>query len=102
MAKSDQEGIYHFGATYERTYETEDLDLEVAKEVLLPRLVNFGMQDADVTIEGCKAGIRVCRRGGYLPCIEKISERIYAITAMGSRGLLYHAYFGKQLAEEIL
>ena len=31
MAKSDKEGLYHLGATYERMYESEDLDLEVAK-----------------------------------------------------------------------
>ena len=69
--------------------------------MLIPRLVHFGIQATDLTIEGCKAGIRVCRRGDYLPYIEKISKRVYAITAMGSRGLLYHAYYGKQLAEEI-
>jgi glycine/D-amino acid oxidase-like deaminating enzyme len=33
--------------------------------------------------------------------VKEVSSRVWVITAMGSRGLLYHAYFGEKLAQAI-
>ena len=47
----------------------------------------------------CRAGIRVTNPAHYFPILEQINPKTWVMTAFGSRGLLYHAYFGKQMAE---
>jgi glycine/D-amino acid oxidase-like deaminating enzyme len=87
------------GSTYERETidDRPDLaaalrDLEPFKEKVLPQ----------GKLLSCKAAVRVARRGTYIPIAEKIDARTYVLTAMGSRGLLYHAYFGKMATQEII
>lgn len=53
-------------------------------------------------IEGCRSGIRLCRKEGYLPLVGPAGPHRWIFTGMGSRGLLYHAYFGEQLADQVL
>jgi glycine/D-amino acid oxidase-like deaminating enzyme len=53
-------------------------------------------------IEECKAGIRVVNSKHYLPIVGKLSEGLWVMTAMGSRGLLYHAYAAEELSKAIL
>jgi glycine/D-amino acid oxidase-like deaminating enzyme len=46
----------------------------------------------------CRATLRVMRAGHYFPIAERVTDNVWALTALGSRGLLYHAYLGKLLA----
>jgi glycine/D-amino acid oxidase-like deaminating enzyme len=48
-----------------------------------------------------RAGMRTSRPKGYRPILQKISEKIWVFSGLGSRGMLYHAYLGKALAEAI-
>ncbi|MBI2743725.1 MAG: FAD-binding oxidoreductase [Chlamydiales bacterium] len=96
------EGRCMLGATYERGYTSSLPDLEVAKQEILTRVGSFFPQVSLFEIDGCRAGIRVARKGHYLPIIRKLKERVWVCTAMGSRGLLYHAFAGKMLAKAIL
>jgi glycine/D-amino acid oxidase-like deaminating enzyme len=85
-AKTASGEICHIGATYERDFIDESACLETATELLKP----------ETKVLDCKAGIRVTNPAHYFPMIEQINPKTWVITALGSRGLLYHAYFGNQ------
>ena len=38
----------------------------------------------------------------YLPIVGRLKNNVWLITAMGSRGLLYHAYCAEKLSEAIV
>jgi glycine/D-amino acid oxidase-like deaminating enzyme len=99
IAKEEQPDLYHLGATYEKGEIDEQPCLETALQQLKPKaeLLYPGLGLLDVL--ECRAGIRVNRQGHYIPLLEKIDARTFAVTAMGSRGLLYHALFAKMLKE---
>ena len=91
------EGLVQLGSTYEHHYESDSPDIEVAKrdlrekrDAFFPRQ-NFSPMD-------CRAGIRSCVKGSYLPIVKQLTKNSYVFTGLGSRGLLYHAYYGRELA----
>jgi glycine/D-amino acid oxidase-like deaminating enzyme len=83
-------GTCYVGATYERGYTHDLPDLPQALKGLEGHFPEFC-----TTILDCRAGIRVVNRTHYLPIAQKLSEKLYILTGMGSRGLLYHAHFTK-------
>lgn len=99
---AEGEGRCMLGATYEHGFTSALPDLEVAKREILPRIASFFPKVSEFTIDGCRAGIRVARKGHYLPIIRKLEDGLWACAAMGSRGLLYHALAGKMLARALL
>jgi glycine/D-amino acid oxidase-like deaminating enzyme len=88
MAVTEDPYICHFGSTYERDFTSDAPCLETAVQLLKPRL----------PVLGCQAAIRVTNPAHYFPILEEIQPKVWVITALGSRGLLYHAYLGKKLA----
>ncbi|HSX12661.1 MAG TPA: FAD-dependent oxidoreductase [Rhabdochlamydiaceae bacterium] len=99
MTKMESAHHFEIGSTYERGFEDDQPCLEAALKDLLSSKERF-LKDAKIV--DCKAAVRVARKEGYLPIAEKIGPRAYVLTGMGSRGLLYHAYYGKLLAQSIL
>ncbi len=91
-ALTEKEGVCHLGATYERYFTSEHPSFEMAIHLLKPHL----------PVLGVKAGVRVTNPAHYFPIIEKINERSWVVTALGSRGLLYHAYLAEQLAAQLV
>jgi glycine/D-amino acid oxidase-like deaminating enzyme len=99
LTKLEIPNHYEVGSTYERGF-TDDLpclesalkDLQSAKEEFLP----------EGEVVECRAGVRVARKEGYHPIAEKLTNSCHVLTGMGSRGLLYHAYFGKLLAQALI
>lgn len=87
------------GSTYERDFTSEKPDESLAKDQLLPKGKKFG---EEFVVMKCLAGVRLCRKGGYLPVVGKLEEGKWLITGMGSRGLLYHAFLGEILARAIV
>ncbi|HEX4839403.1 MAG TPA: FAD-dependent oxidoreductase [Rhabdochlamydiaceae bacterium] len=81
----------HLGSTYERDFMSEEPDLEKAVSLLQP----------EEKVLGCRAAIRVTNPAHYFPLLEQINRKTWALTAFGSRGLLYHAYFGKKIADVV-
>lgn len=77
----------HVGATYERDVIDEVPDKEKAISLLNPSL----------PVVDCRAGIRVTNPAHYFPIMEQVGRTCYVITALGSRGLLYHAYMAANL-----
>lgn len=101
IATSYESEICHVGATYERFDLTEKTDLLHTQKVLFAKASNFYPDIYQLKPIACSSAIRVMRQGHYLPIATKVSSGLFAITAMGSRGLLYHAYFGEKLAQAI-
>lgn len=90
-AMTENRNLCYVGATYERDFASEEADLKTAIALLQPKL----------PVVGCCAGIRVTNRAHYFPILEKIDKKTWVITALGSRGLLYHGYMGKLLTEAL-
>lgn len=89
FALTPSENISHLGATYEREF-TDDLpNRETAIALLKP----------ETEVLDCRAGIRVTNPAHYFPILEQINPTTWVITALGSRGLLYHAYMGRKIRE---
>jgi glycine/D-amino acid oxidase-like deaminating enzyme len=87
---------YHWGSTYESNFEHEQPDWEAALAQLEKK--RFPFVSAPKVI-GCRAGFRLTRRGHYVPVAAKVEKKIWWLGALGSRGLLYHAYLGRKIAE---
>ena len=95
------EGMFSAGATYERENRSLEADLASALKALTPKMETLypGLVLDPI---GVKVGIRVTSKGHYFPLIGKVKEKIWVMTGLGSRGLLYHALFAKMLAEAIV
>jgi glycine/D-amino acid oxidase-like deaminating enzyme len=86
------------GSTYERGSLSEEVDEERARKEILPKVTLLFPDAAKLKILECRAGVRVSRKGHYLPFVKRVSPKVWVLTGMGSRGLLYHAYFAKTLS----
>ncbi|MCY3974080.1 MAG: FAD-dependent oxidoreductase [Simkaniaceae bacterium] len=87
-----------FGATYEKTFPDRSPCIRKAKEVIFSKVGRFFPGCTLFSVLDCLAGIRVHRRRVRLPLIGRLRKNVWIITAMGSFGLLYHAFTGKTLA----
>lgn len=92
----------HLGSTYEHNFTQTDFSLKEAQENIIGKLSTCFPWIEEVSICGGHAAIRVCNREHYFPVFDKISSGLWIMTAMGSRGLLYHAIMGLRGAEQIL
>lgn len=90
------------GSTYQRGDQTLGQQSDLAKQELFPKIAYFYPDVHRLEVIDCRGAFRVTRPGHYLPIAEQVKDNVWALTAFGSRGLLYHAYFGKQLAMKIL
>lgn len=102
LALSSQEGICHLGSTYERRVLDTLPDPSLARSALFPKIALFFPEVEQLEILSCNAALRVVSKGHYFPIAAKVKERLWVLSALGSRGLLYHAFLGKILAEAIL
>lgn len=89
------------GATYERHFASEEVDVGVACREIIPKATVLIPLLQKSTIINCKAGIRASTPD-HMPIIKKLSDNCWTITGMGSRGLLYHALYAERLADKIL
>jgi glycine/D-amino acid oxidase-like deaminating enzyme len=96
MGKDQKHAIV--GATYEKEFESELPDIEIARNLLLPKLGLMlpGLQQSEII--ACRSGVRASTPN-RLPLVTQISKRLWLISGMGSRGLLYHAIYAQRLAE---
>lgn len=101
IALSRESKTCYVGSTYQRGDLSEDPQPELAKEELFPKISFFFPNVSELTVVDCYAAFRVARSGHYLPIATRVERNIWALTALGSRGLLYHAFFGREMANEI-
>jgi glycine/D-amino acid oxidase-like deaminating enzyme len=104
IAVTEDPYIYHIGSTYEHQFIDGTPNFEVASRLLKRQLSVYVQKECVDQLEfiGCEAAIRVTNPRTYLPMIKKYNAKHYAVTALGSRGLLYHSLIGKQLADAIV
>lgn len=86
------------GSTYEREFTSEAPDQEEALKRLLPRLKGICPEFDQKDILEVSSGIRL-NSPNRLPLLGRIDEKTWLFSALGSKGLLYHAYLGCKLAD---
>ena len=89
------------GATYEKGLQDDTCDIEAAKNEILPKAYELYPPLKEAQILNCFAGLRAV---GPLhrPLMQRLSSTHWILTGMGSKGLLYHALFAKELAEKLM
>lgn len=87
-AVPDKEGHLIVGATFEKDYSSEMPDIQAAKGEILPKAKSM-IPTLDEVIE-CRASLR-CSSPNHLPICKKVAPHTTVLTALGSKGLLYHA-----------
>ena len=101
LAITEEQKVVHLGSTYEHHFANDLPDLEFARENIMRQVESFLPDARSMEILECMAGVRVCRKQGYFPIAKKLNERLSVFTGLGSRGLLYHALLGKELANRV-
>jgi glycine/D-amino acid oxidase-like deaminating enzyme len=99
LALLKDQKICTIGSTYERQEVDETPHLSFTLSYLLPKIKQFFPEVERLEPLECKAAVRVIRKGDYFPLLAKVQDRVWVITAFGSRGLLYHALLGKMMGE---
>lgn len=85
------------GATYEHTFDSPLPNLELAKSELISKAIELFPPLQISSIINVKAGLRASVPG-RLPIAKQIGEKLFTLTGLGSRGLLYHAHFAKEIS----
>lgn len=98
---SEAAGQIVIGSTYERGKCDELIDQDFAIADIMPKLATYAQFKHPLTICGVRAGVRVVNKDHYFPIAKQLSPREYVVSGMGSRGLLYHALIGKQIASTL-
>ena len=102
LASSESHPFCFLGSTYERNFNSEKPCMKSATDLIFKQLSQFFPPFHSFLIEKCMAGMRVVNPHGPYPILKKLSDKVFIVTGMGSRGLLYHGLIGKEVAEEIL
>lgn len=85
------------GATYERGFANLEPDIEHALAEIIPKTQAFFPPIDRLMVTGCRAGVRASTPS-RLPVLEHLGNGRWLFAGMGSKGLLYHAYFAEKLA----
>jgi glycine/D-amino acid oxidase-like deaminating enzyme len=89
------------GATYEKNPTDSNISMEFALQELLPKGIELFPPLRDSHILNCYAGIRAVTPDRH-PLVQKLSNRLWVLTGMGSKGLLYHALFAKKMVNDAM
>lgn len=101
VALDGTEETMHLGATYERTFTSEEPCLPSALKALKGKFKGI-VPDEKFEVMSVHAGIRATNKEHYLPIAGKVDDKTWILSALGSRGLLYHAYFAEKISAEML
>lgn len=89
------------GSTFEHTFNTYTADLDKAKQDILPNILTYFPPLKDAEIVNCRCAFRASSPS-HLPLLGQAPDKTYFFTALGSKGLLYHAWLGKMMARTML
>lgn len=89
------------GSTFEHTFTTHQPDKAKAVEEIMPKITSFFPALENAEVLSVRAAFRATTPN-HLPIAGKISDKFYFFTALGSKGLLYHAWLGKRVARMLL
>ena len=85
------------GSTYEHT-DFPDPKKAVA---LLEKVALFYPPAKDFEIIEIRSGKRISPQEGHTPIITQVSKNTWVFMGLGSRGMLYHALYGKELVSNL-
>lgn len=88
------------GATFERRFADAEVDQAVAEAEILPELVRMIPALAEAKVLGCRAGMRASTPN-HEPIAGRFGEKLWVLTGLGSKGLLYHGLLARQVAEQV-
>lgn len=88
------------GATFERGVSDPAPDPDFAIAELLPKAIAMIPALHNSSVVSCRSGIR-CVGPEHKPLVQYVRDNIWVLTGMGSKGLLYHALYAKQLAYQL-
>ena len=88
------------GSTYEKEHLSLEKNIEIAKAKILPNVAKIIPSLETAEIVDCMSGVRGVSKD-HLPIYGKLSDKVYVIGAMGSKGLLYHALVASELSSQI-
>ena len=88
------------GATYEKGYQEAVIDIEIAQKQILPKAFDLFPPLKDELILNCYAGMRAVAPQ-HRSMVLRFSSSQWILTGMGSKGLLYHALFARELVDNI-
>lgn len=88
------------GATYEHQFSDANPEPQKAIGELFPKARQIYPSLEKANVITTKSALRASIPS-RIPFIGQVGENLWAFTGLGSRGLLYHAYFAKQLAHLI-
>lgn len=89
------------GGTFEHHFQDSKPDISTAKQYLFPKIKHLFPDFTDCSIVNCLAALRGSTPD-RLPHCQRISEKLWVLAGMGSKGLLHHAYFAKKLTDQFL
>jgi glycine/D-amino acid oxidase-like deaminating enzyme len=89
------------GSTYERGHQTASIDIELAEREILPKAFELFPPLKEGALLNCYAGMRAVTSNHH-PLMQQLSPKLWALTGMGSKGLLYHALFAKELVQNLI
>ncbi|MCC5832148.1 MAG: FAD-binding oxidoreductase [Chlamydiales bacterium] len=89
------------GATFERQFDSMQPDQKKAVAEILPNITSFFPALEKAKILRCRSGFRAATPN-HLPLAGQPSERLFFLTGLGSKGLLYHAWVGKRVARAMI
>jgi glycine/D-amino acid oxidase-like deaminating enzyme len=88
------------GATFEKEFSGAEVEKEKALYEILPKVQEFFPHlNASHLIE-CRAALRATT-ANHLPLLIQATNNCWVLTGMGSKGLLYHALYAKELSLRI-
>jgi glycine/D-amino acid oxidase-like deaminating enzyme len=89
------------GATFERDFSDSKPDLATAVQDIMPKVAAMIPELKETKILDCRAGIRASAPG-HMPYLKQINSKCWVLVGMGSKGLLYHAYYAQKLVKQAL
>jgi len=98
ISMTEEPGVVQFGATYESP--TAAIVPEKAVE-LREKMALFYPPAKEWEAVELRVGVRAAPQVGYRPIVAQLAPNQWALAGLGSRGLLYHAILGRDLAERI-
>jgi glycine/D-amino acid oxidase-like deaminating enzyme len=100
ITPTEDPDLCYIGSTYERAFTHGRVEAEKAL-ALQEKAALFYPEARKFEVVEIRAGVRISPIDGYRPIAAQLSEKVWVFTGLGSRGLLYHALLGKELAEKI-
>lgn len=99
ITPTEDPDLWQLGSTYEHTLDPHPN--RATALTLLEKVALFYPPARNLTPVDIRVGFRAARPRDYRPLVQQIDPRTWAFGGLGSRGLLYHALLGRELAAQI-